>query len=254
MAGVKTRRFKVDDCTGPTLEVVGREARHALRVLRLGVGDAVALFDGRGGEVVGRIASASRTGFTVSVPEQAIPPRRDRAERPALVLAVATPKGSRADWMVEKCAEMGVGALWLLQTERGQVLPGAAKVERWRRKAVEAAKQASQQVVMTVEPPRTVAEALAASAGLEVLYGHPSPTSVSLLRTIGQRRSAAAAAEPLVIFIGPEGGFTDDECRAMKAAGGVAVSLGGVIMRIETAAMIAACFYALVEFERELTE
>ena len=185
------------------------------------------------------------------VQEQAISPCRDRAERPALVLAVATPKGSRADWLVEKCAELGVGALWLLRAERGPVAPGPGKVERWRRKAVEAAKQAGQQVVMTVEPPRTVAETLTASAGLEVLYGHPSPTSVSLLRTIGQRRSAAAAAEPLVIFIGPEGGFTDEECGTIEAAGGVAVSLGESILRVETAAIAAAAVWGMVPIKND---
>jgi 16S rRNA (uracil1498-N3)-methyltransferase len=251
MAVVKIRRFKVDDCTGPTLEVVGREARHALRVLRLGVGDAVALFDGRGGEVVGRIASASRTGFTVSVQEQAIPPRRDRAERPALVLAVATPKGSRADWLVEKCAELGVGTLWLLRAKRGPVTPGPGKVERWRRKAVEAAKQAGQRRVMGIEPPRTVAETLAAAAGGLVLYGDPACAKATLLEVLHRPRVNRSAHERIVIFIGPEGGFTEEECGTIEAAGGVAVSLGESILRVETAAIAAAAVWGMAPIKND---
>lgn len=260
MTRVKTRRFKVDDCTGPTIEIAGGEARHALRVLRLRVGDTVALFDGHGREAVGRIASASPTGFTVSVPAQA---DDARAERPALVLAVATPKGSRADWLVEKCAELSVGALWLLRTDRGQVVPGPSKMERWRRKVVEAAKQAGQRRVMDLEPPRTVAETLSAVAGRRrVLYGHPPRAKVSILQALteprlqSRGRSDAAekstpASESIVILIGPEGGFTEKECSTIEAVGGAAVSLGESILRVETAAIAAAAVWGVVVVEKD---
>ncbi len=173
------------------------------------------------------------------------------------MLAVAAPKGGRADWLVEKCAELGVAALWLLRTHRGQVAPGPGKVERWRRKAVEAAKQAGQRRVMGIEPPRTVAEALSAVEGRCVLYGHPHREKASILQALtelrlqsgGQAHEAGEntpGGESIAIFIGPEGGFTDEECRAIVAAGGVAVSLGASILRVETAAVAAAAICGVV--------
>jgi len=228
----------VDDVSGPSLSVAGPEADHALRVLRLRVGDDVVLFDGRGREVEGRIREASSHSFEV----ETVGPVR-RVSMPtvgSLTLAVATPKASRADWLVEKCAELGVEALWFLRTSRASVVPGDGKLQRWRRKAVEAAKQAGAARVMTVEAPRSlvvVAGLLDGSAS--VLYADPSAATTPLLEVL-----PTACDRDTVLFVGPEGGFTAEEIACIEHAGGRGVLLGTLTLRVETAAIAAAAIWA----------
>lgn len=236
-----TRRFKAEDLSGPVVRVSGGEAVHAVRVLRLNIGADVVLFDGHGHEAIGRICSVGPSYFEVEVAR-----RRDIDPEltPSAVLAVAAPKGNRADWLVEKCAELGVRALWLLRSQRAEVLPREGKLARLRRKAIQAAKQAGHATTMTIEPPRAIAEIAAAAGGGRIYYGDPNRSELTLheaLRDIPAEHRPHAA---VLIFIGPEGGFTDDECAAIEQAGGRAVRLCDAILRVETAAVAAASIWA----------
>ncbi|MBN2561242.1 MAG: 16S rRNA (uracil(1498)-N(3))-methyltransferase [Phycisphaerae bacterium] len=237
---MRARRFKVDDLTGLVVRVGGGEARHGLRVLRVKLGAELVLFDGRGHEVTGRVCSVGRDDFEVEVTQ-----RRDtdpdRLSR--LDLAVAAPKGNRGDWLVEKSAELGVSTLWLLRCERGEVLPGTGKLARWRRKAVEAAKQAGRVVTMVIEPPRSIAEVLAVSPGARVFYGHPSRSGLVLGAALHGAPVAQANGAEVLIFIGPEGGFSGAECSEIERAGGRAVRLSNAVLRVETAAVAAASIW-----------
>ncbi len=268
---MRQRRFKVEALSGPAISVTGQEANHALRVLRLGVGNAVVLFDGGGREVDGRIRSISREGFEVE-PTGTI--RESKARRTRLTIATATPKGQRADWLVEKCAELGVSALWLLETERGPVIPGTGKLDRWRRKAVAAAKQAGHARVMSVEEPRPIgALGEVSKTFVSVFHGDPSANATPLMDALRARtkKSCGTGFQPvhdtgcdpesgnvdgaengfstqheILIFIGPEGGFTAEECAEIEKLGGRPVSLGDATLRIETAAIAAAVIWANV--------
>ena len=231
-------RFKSDGLGQSVLLVTGDEAAHALRVLRLGVGDEVVVFDGEGREVDGRIRTVSAGAFEV---EPVGPVRERLAPRTKLTLAVATPKGARADWLVEKCAELGVEALWLLETERGSVAPGTGKLTRWRRKATEAAKQADLARVMCVEPPRTIAAVVESiETSVSILFGEPRASAPTLIDVLNHM----TGGDGIALFIGPEGGFTAEERDALKQFGGRPVRLAGSILRIETAAIAAAAVWA----------
>ncbi len=244
---MRTRRFKVDTLGERTIPVVGDEARHALRVLRLGVGAAVTLFDGCGREARGCISRIHGDSFEVEL----LGDLRDAAQpRSQLVLAVAPPKGERADWLVEKAAELGAWRLVWIQTQRGQVMPGEHKLQRWRRKTVEAAKQAGLAHVMEVEPLTDLASIIAALPSASRYFGSTDGTKPSLLYEL----SALAAAAPsdllhqapvsLLFVVGPEGGLTAAEQAELTQAGVKSVSLGDSILRVETAAIAAVSIWS----------
>jgi 16S rRNA (uracil1498-N3)-methyltransferase len=228
------RRFRVDHLGADSVRLGETEAHHAVGVLRLAVGDEVIVFDGRGLEANGRIVEI-RSGDVIIAVDQA---RQIPLPVKNLTLAVATPKGERADWMVEKCAELGVTRLIPLRTERGQVSPGKAKLDRWRRKADEAAKQSSQARTLLVEDEMTIPSLLSTVHG-SVLFGDRDAEQALLdaLKSTDQQKDA-------VLLIGPEGGFTDGETSAMKAAGGRPIRLAESILRVETAAVAAASVWA----------
>jgi 16S rRNA (uracil1498-N3)-methyltransferase len=239
---MKLRRFKVAELSGPQITVKGDEAIHALRVLRLKAGATVVLFDGTGREVTGVIRGAGHSRFEVEVAE-----RRENAGSggAALMLAVAAPKGDRADWLVEKCAELGVAALALLRCTRGEVVPGEGKIERWRRKAVQAAKQARLATTMAIEAPRGISEILRdAPPGTRVWCADPDPANSTFAESLRTLASAQATPVGDLVFVGPEGGFTEGEVNAIRQAGGRTVRLCGPILRVETAAVAVACLWA----------
>lgn len=242
MGSMRRRRFRVDAVEGPVIQLTGAEADHALKVLRFGVGAEVELFDGRGREVCGRVCAVS--GDTLEV--EAVGPVRERpASRTRLTVAVATPKGQRSKWVVEKCAELGVEALWFVQTARGIVEPRPTKIARLDRKAAAAAKQARLARVMTIEPPKPIEEAVdSINTDVVILFGDPAegaPTLVEVLCDIGH---GSDGVQDFLIFIGPEGGFTDEERQRLCQSGGRPVRLGSSILRIETAAVAAAAVWA----------
>jgi 16S rRNA (uracil1498-N3)-methyltransferase len=245
---MKARRFKVTDVSAALISVEGDEAVHALRVLRLKAGSPVILFDGAGNEVKGLIRGTGPSRFEVEVLER----HQDVEESgPRLIIAVAAPKGDRADWLVEKCAELGTSALVLLQCRRSEVRPGENKIERWRRKAVQAAKQARLATTMAVGSRRAgIGEILGdLPSGARIFCADPAaanPTFAEALRTAGTAR----ATQPCdLVLIGPEGGFTPDEIETIRQAGGLSVRLCRPILRVETAAVAAACLYAAWQAE-----
>jgi len=226
------RRFKVDEVTAGVVSLTGPQAHHAIAVLRMAVGDEVIVFDGRGTEATGRIAAIEPAQVVVATDTP-----RKIARSGALTLAVATPKGERADWLVEKCTELGVTRLIPLRTDRGIVAPGAGKLDRWRRKAVEAAKQSQQAIAMEIHDECSINALL--SEGSSLFFGSPdAAVSFSVaLRGIDQ-------AARITFIVGPEGGFTADELAALHAAGAMPVRLASPILRIETAAIAAAALWA----------
>ncbi len=232
----------VDDVGGEVIRVAGREAEHALRVLRLKTGAEVVLFDGRGEEASGSIVSVQEDAFEVEIRSRTHSTRR---KRHLLEIAAAVPKGARADWMVEKCAEFGIGALHLLRTDRGEVEPGEGKLSRWRRKAAEAAKQSGNTEVMNVSPARSVGDLLKEAAGRQVLFCDPRRSEVTLAQALAALHFAEPPVGCVLVFIGPEGGFTEQEMAAMEHAGGRPVRLARSILRVETAAAAVAAVWAI---------
>ena len=204
---------------GDVLPLADAEARHATAVRRLGQGEAVTLLD-PAGRTAGARLSRGEAGWAVRLTEApAGPPSRAR-----LTVYAAVPKGARADWMAEKLCELGVARWVPLLTRRSTVNPGANKVARWRRLAAEAAKQSGSPPTL-VDDPTPLAEALA---------GCRSPTVLTTERDAPPLAAAESA------WVGPEGGWDGVELAAFDEAGARYATLGDSVLRVETAAIVAA--------------
>lgn len=216
------------------VELSAEEAHHALTVLRLGEKDPVTLFDGRGGEAEGRIAEVSRRRLSVEVAQLVQRP----FELPwRVTLAVALGRQHRQAYMIEKCTELGVAAIWPVLGERSVARPDRDAVAKWSRRAIEAAKQSGRAWVPTVESPMPFAAALERADEFDsVLLARAASGAPPMLEIAG----ALPAGARVLVFVGPEGGWTEDECRQSGRLGVVSVTLGPTVLRTETAA-VAVC-------------
>lgn len=202
--------------------------------MRLGVGDEVELFDGAGSAFRGKIVAVSGDRVEVLAVEEAkSPPARRR-----LVAAAAAPKGDRLDWMVEKAVELGVDKLVLFRSRRSVTDPALAKVERLRRRVIEACKQCGRNRLPALESGGTFEQAIAAAPeGSIRLLACPEgagPGAWPSLETAGE----------VWIAIGPEGGFEPAEASFAASLGWTRVSLGERILRVETAVLASAAILA----------
>jgi len=245
----KRPRFFVPDLPAEVparAELPPAEAHHALHVLRLRTGAAVELFDGRGRRAEGRIADAARRRVTVAV-ERAWTEPTPAPGAPGLVhLAFAVPKGSRADWLVEKATELGLASLRPTIFERsvaGKEPLSAAKRERWLGHCAAAAKQAQVNWLPAIEDAAPLGDVLARASGSLILVGDTTADAMPVLEAMARR-----ADEEILLVVGPEGGLTDAERATLRAAGAVAVRLGRSVLRVETAAIaLAAAVIASAE-------
>lgn len=204
-------------------------AHHALRVLRLKPGDAVTLFNGEGGEYPGRIADAGR-----KVRVELAAWRDIERESPLEVtLAQALPAGDRMDWVVQKAVELGVARIVPLSAARSVVkLAGARaerRVEHWQSVAVSACEQCGRNRVPEIAP------ILDLRHWLSLQPANNGGQRLLLSPQAGLRLRDVPAQGGLTLLIGPEGGLTEDEEAAARAAGFQGMALGPRILRTETA-------------------
>ena len=213
------------------------EAKHAMKVLRLGPGDEVCAMDGAGRRWRGAIRSTGEDGVRVDF----LAPL-DSHEPPARVTVYqGVPKADKLDFIVQKLTEAGASALVPVKMGRCVVKldekDGRKRRERLERIAREAAKQCNRGRAPEVLEPATWAQALAAMARHDLLL-------VPWEEANGFRMKDAFAAAPdardIGIVIGPEGGMSAEEVDALLAAGARAVTLGPRILRTETAAVVSA--------------
>jgi 16S rRNA (uracil1498-N3)-methyltransferase len=211
------------------------QAHHLRHVLRLRPGDEVEAFDDEGRTAVASLAE-SGGGLVIE-------PGQIREPRPAAIewtIASAIPKGSRADWMVEKLSELGATRFIPLAAGRSVVLPqGTGKRGRWQRIAEESARQSRREGVMHIDE-LADARALAEQAGPDGWYLCTSPAARPAHEAVRRYVEQTRPPRRLVLMIGPEGGWTDAELAAFEAAGLTGIGLGTTILRIETAAVAAA--------------
>jgi len=219
------RFFTSEPITGDTAMLSGTDAHHLAHVMRAEVGETVTLFDGTGCEYVARIQSIGKRAVELVVIERR---EVDRESAVKLTLAVALPKGERQRVLVEKAVELGVRALVPLETERGVAQPTSSVLDRLRRAVIEASKQCGRNVLMAIK-------------SVEDWGNYCRRTDLPAKRWLAHPGGAPAHKQrgDLVVAIGPEGGFTDDEVAFAVSAGFVPVSLGGRVLRCETAALAA---------------
>jgi 16S rRNA (uracil1498-N3)-methyltransferase len=223
------RRVHLPLLTTGSIALPPAAAHHIRDVLRLGEGDAVELFDDSGNTSTASLKHVNPANVVVWV-ESIKPP----AETPTVVIASAIPKGDRADWMIEKLTEIGVTRFIPVAAERSVTLPGGRnKVERWERIAVEAARQSRRIGTMSIAPLTSLAE-LIKSAGPDAWYMSTAPDAVPVLDLLKD------PAKQRIALIGPEGGWTPAEIEQMGSAGFHGIALTASVLRVETAAVMAA--------------
>ena len=213
------------------VELPREEAHHLTKVLRLGAGALVRVFDGRGREFTATVTTARGRHVRLAL-GGALPAPEAQLVRVTLIVSVL--KGEAMDHVVRDATMMGVSEIQPIVSAHVAVKPAVAlrpgSTERWRRIAIASAKQSRRATIPEVRETVPLADALASIHGsalicveptasfgpapARALFGMPRPESVSLL-------------------VGPEGGWGDDEVAAAVAAGARPVSLGPLTLRAD---------------------
>ena len=217
--------------------LTGNEARHLSQVLRARRGETITVFDGCGRRATAEVLDVARERVALKLGAAQVAP----APRPAITLVQAIPKGKTMDLIVQKAVELGVVAMQPLVTRHTVVQPGDGKSDKWRRTALEACKQCGQDTLPHIAEPLTFERWLgsqAAAPGLR-LIASLAPGARPLREVLLGFPGTTAA----ILLIGPEGDFSAAETAAALAAGFLPVSLGGIVLRVETAALC--CLSAL---------
>lgn len=220
---------------GQELALPAEAARHALRVLRLGAGDRVVLFNGDGTQYPARLAAVDASSARACV-EAAETPVRESPLRVTLVQAVA--RGEKMDWIIQKATELGVARIRPVITERSEVKLDAARgdkrLEHWRAVAIAACEQCGRNVL-------PVLDALVPLATCLATQGADSPGARWMLHPgeVTRLRDIVIDTADLALAVGPEGGLGDGDLAALQQAGYRALTLGPRILRTETAGLAA---------------
>lgn len=225
------------------------ESRHAIASLRARVGDRVTLFDGSGGESEGSITAVDGKRLVVSAADVT---RSEAYDVPLRVtLAVAMPKTHRQGYLIEKCTELGAAAIWPVLAERSVTKSGGSASARWARRAVEACKQSSRRWVPAIEKPVPLAETFRRAGEMDAAgWADTLPTG----RSIRSLLEGVPREGSVVVWIGPEGGWTDAERRAATECGAVPLHLGPTVLRTETAAVAVCAAASLLAHDRAARE
>jgi 16S rRNA (uracil1498-N3)-methyltransferase len=226
-------------CAGETLRLDGREAHHALHVLRLKRGERGVVLDGAGNEFHCVVETCSRDAVMLAVTQKFFTPPLPCA----ITLLQAVPKGKIIESIIHKAVELGVRRIVPVLSGRVVVkLDGdnaESKRDKWQQVAIEAIKQCGAVWLPKVEVPTTIARFLA----------HQEVFDLSLVGSLQKERRHPRIClnefqvqhkrlpQNVGVWIGPEGDFTLEELQAIQVAGALPVSLGRLVLRVETAAI-----------------
>jgi 16S rRNA (uracil1498-N3)-methyltransferase len=225
-----------DVSPGGTFVLEGPEARHAVTVKRLGVGESVDIADGSGARLTGTVAEAGPAGLTVTAAEVVFEEQPDVR----LVLVQALAKGDRDELAIETATELGIDAVLPWQSERSIVRwkgDRAAKAHaKWESVVTAAAKQARRAwipQVRTMVDTGSLAKAVA-DADLAIILHEDAKNP---LRTVLEEWVATKTAVPreVLLIVGPEGGISPREVTRLSDAGAVTALLGNHVLRSSTA-------------------
>lgn len=211
------------------------ESHHLMRVMRLGVGAQVQVFDGSGREYSCDVVRTARNQVELAIVDEVL----DRVESPLRVtLGLALIKSDKFDWAVQKATELGARQIIPLATKFSEVLKseqrGEKRIKRWERISLEALKQCGRRRLVEIGEP--------------VSWDQYFSSETSQVRLVFSERGGGSLADVMAskgpvrstsIAIGPEGGWSEEEISLAEAKGFVAIHLGPRILRSETAAVAA---------------
>ncbi len=213
--------------------ITGNLFCHMTRVLRLKIGTRVILSDGIGRRHVGVIETIGRENLVVRLEESTSEPARPAG--PLITLYQGLPKGSKMEFILQKCTELGVDSLVPFVAGRSIArLPldrEAERLERWQRIVREAARQSSRATVPDLQAVMDFSELLDTSDQTVKLLLWEEEKSNRLKSVLG----SMPLPETVAVMVGPEGGLSKDEVAAATRAGFIPVTLGSRILRTETA-------------------
>ncbi|MCX7923215.1 MAG: 16S rRNA (uracil(1498)-N(3))-methyltransferase [Clostridia bacterium] len=239
-----------EDIHSDYIDIRGEDINHIKKVLRLRCGDTIIVSDGNATDYTARIEKVEtdyvRTAIIESIANTSEPPIE-------VTLLQGLPKSDKMDLIIQKSIELGVNKIIPVITERTVVKIDnkkdvANKVSRWQRISLEAAKQCNRGIVPTVEYPVTFAEALkiAEAADISIIPYEKEKTG-SLKRCLDRKE-----IKKIMVLIGPEGGFSENEVEKAISLGIKPVTLGPRILRTETAgiAVLSILMYELGDVNR----
>ena len=226
-------------CAGNALRLDGREAHHALRVLRVKRGGQAVVLDGAGHEFSCEVGNHSHDLVELRVTKKnSIPPPPCQ-----ITLLQALPRGKIIESIIQKSVELGAHRIVPLLTEHVVThLDGESaehKREKWQQVAIEAIKQCGAAWLPEIEAPATIEKFLARKEKFELALVGSLQTERRHPRECFREFEAKHGRLPQTagVWIGPEGDFTPEELKAIEAGGAQPVSLGRLVLRVETAAI-----------------
>ncbi len=226
-------RFYVPKISGEvdSVAIDKEETRHIRDVLRMKTGAIIRVFDGVGNEFECELSEISKKDSVAKILKKVKPSSPESSL--SITLAVGLLKGDKYDLVLQKAVELGVNAFIPMVTHRSEMKLSEAekRLERWRKIAVEAAKQCGRATIMTVEEP---------SMFIDLISRDISGEKIMFAEEGGGKFSRIEATDAMTVLIGPKGGWEQSEIEAATNAGFTAVTFGGRILRVETAA-IAVC-------------
>jgi 16S rRNA (uracil1498-N3)-methyltransferase len=236
-SGRKMSRFYVspDSVKGDKIYVSKEESHHIIDVMRLGEGDSVTVFDGTGREYNGKIESIKNKSVVIDINKVNAPAPKSAVE---ISLAQAIPKKDKMDYIVQKATELGAKEIIPLESKRTIVRTtgdrAVCKTDRWRKIAIEAAKQCGRSDLPDLKDMRQFDDLLKDfrkydGVIMPCLYEKSIPLKSALSRFKSPKK--------LLLMIGPEGDFTPEEIERAGENGALLVSLGELVLRSDTAAI-----------------
>ncbi|MGD0780813.1 MAG: RsmE family RNA methyltransferase [Dehalococcoidales bacterium] len=235
-------RFLVDRIQGNTAVLTDVAQLHHIRdVLRLKINNKVIVFDGAGHEFTGIITSINKKQVALKV----TPLQKQRNSRAALTIACAIPKGSHMDDIIDCLTQLGVARIIPMRTERVVVKLDAAKSEtrlkRWQKIAQSAAQQCQRNEIPIIAPLTDIKKVIVDSRSFDLkLIPHLSGER-QLIKDVLSKKGY----KNIIVLIGPEGDFTPAEVEFALHNGFIPISLGDTVLRVATAAIVAAAYIRL---------
>jgi 16S rRNA (uracil1498-N3)-methyltransferase len=226
-----------DAVTPPTIRITGDLLHHLRDSLRLCPGDSLILNNGRGTRYRVEVTHITRQAIDTRILEQQTEPARRTSP---IVLGQALIKGDKMDWVIQKATELGVATIVPIHSTHSVIKPNPERLEhqraRWNRIARGAAQQSERWTLPVIADPIDLAEVCRryASAALKSMLAERSSSASLATISLPLNRQ-----HPIIVLIGPEGGWAPDEQRLAQEQNFLLLTLGPRILRAETAAIAA---------------